>query len=45
MVDDMLERGIVDPAKVLKSAIKNAVSACGTLLTTEVAIFEKEEQK
>lgn len=42
MVDDMLEAGIVDPAKVLKSAIKNAVSACGTLLTTEVAIFEKE---
>lgn len=41
--DDMVSKGIVDPVKVLKTGIKNAVSACGTLLTTEVAIFSSEE--
>jgi len=32
---DMFAEGIVDPAKVVKCAIKNAVSVAGTLLTTE----------
>jgi chaperonin GroEL len=45
MEEDMVSRGIVDPVKVLKTGIKNAVSACGTLLTTEVAIFEPNEEK
>jgi chaperonin GroEL len=38
--DDMVSKGIVDPVKVLKTGLSNAVSACGTLLTTEVAVFE-----
>jgi len=38
---DMLERGIIDPAKVLKNALRNAVSAAGTLLTTNFAIIEE----
>lgn len=43
MIEDMVAEGIIDPAKVLKSALKNAVSSCGTLLTTEVAIYTKNE--
>lgn len=39
-VDDMLKRGIIDPMKVVRMGITNAVSASGTLLTTEVCIFE-----
>lgn len=42
--DDMISKGIVDPVKVLKTGLKNSVSACGTLLTTEVAIFKSEEE-
>jgi len=38
-VSDMLESGIIDPAKVVLKGIENSVSAAGTLLTTEVAIF------
>lgn len=38
-VSDMLERGIIDPLKVVKKGVENAVSASGTLLTTEVCIF------
>ena len=38
--DNMLDAGIIDPVKVVRSAIQNAASASGTLLTTEVAIFE-----
>lgn len=34
----MLDSGIVDPTKVVRSALENAASASGTLLTTEVTI-------
>ena len=37
---DMLEAGILDPKKVTKSALQNAVSASGTLITTNHAIVE-----
>lgn len=37
---DMAEAGIFDPTKVVRSAIVNAVSLTGTLLTTEAAIFK-----
>lgn len=41
---DMFESGIVDPVKVTRTALTNAVSVAGTFLTTEVAItIEKEE--
>ena len=40
-VVDMYESGIIDPAKVTKNALRNAVSAAGTLLTTNFAIIEE----
>ena len=40
---DMLEMGIVDPAKVTRAAVENAVSVAGMILTTEALISEKEE--
>tara|TARA_R100000234_G_scaffold30580_2_gene17956 strand:- start:1731 stop:3302 length:1572 start_codon:yes stop_codon:yes gene_type:complete len=39
---DMLEVGIIDPAKVTKAAIQNAVSAVSTLITTNYAIIEND---
>lgn len=36
--EDMLARGIVDPTKVVRTALEQAASASGTLLTTEVTI-------
>ena len=41
-VNNMLERGIVDPAKVVRSSLIHAASASGTLLTTEVSIAEDD---
>ena len=38
------EFGIIDPAKVVITAVRNAASVAGTLLTTEAAIFEKEDK-
>ena len=37
---DMVENGIIDPAKVTRSALQNAVSVASTLLTTEAAVAE-----
>ena len=37
---DMLEFGILDPAKVTRLALQNAASVAGLLLTTEVMIAE-----
>ena len=42
---DMLEKGIVDPAKVTRSALQNASSIASTVLTTEAVVFEKKEEK
>jgi len=39
---NMIKVGIIDPVKVTRSALKNAVSAAGTLLTTNYAIIEIE---
>ena len=39
-VEDLVESGVIDPAKVTKTALQNAVSAAGTLLTTNHAIVE-----
>lgn len=41
-LEDLLESGVIDPAKVTKNALQNAVSAAGTLLTTNHAIVEVE---
>ena len=37
---DMIEQGILDPAKVTRLALQNAASVAGLLLTTEVMIAE-----
>lgn len=37
--------GILDPAKVTRTAIENAASVAGTILTTESIIFEKKDSK
>lgn len=41
---DMIKAGIVDPAKVTRSAIQNAASVAGLLLTTEALIAEKPHE-
>ncbi|HVM58990.1 MAG TPA: chaperonin GroEL [Candidatus Paceibacterota bacterium] len=45
VVDDMLAEGIVDPAKMPRMALENAVSAAAILLTTEAAVAEIPEPK
>ncbi len=42
---DMIERGILDPTKVTRSALQNAASVSATLLTTEALVVEMEEKK
>ncbi len=42
---DMVAAGIIDPAKVARSAIQNAASISGLLLTTEASIYEIPEDK
>jgi chaperonin GroEL len=42
---DMVAAGIIDPAKVTRSAIQNAASISGLLLTTEATIYEIPEDK
>jgi chaperonin GroEL len=41
---DLVKAGVVDPAKVTRSALQNAASIAGMLLTTEVLIAEKPER-
>jgi chaperonin GroEL len=41
---DMMKEGIIDPVKVTKSALLNAVSVASTLLTTEAAVAEIKEK-
>ena len=41
---DMLEAGIVDPAKVTRSALQNAASIASTVLTTESVVSDKKEE-
>ncbi len=42
---DMLEAGIVDPAKVTRCALQNAASIASTVLTTEAVVSDKKEDK
>jgi chaperonin GroEL len=42
---DMVEMGIIDPAKVTRSALQNAGSIAGMILTTEVMIADRPEPK
>ncbi len=40
---DMFELGIIDPAKVTRAAVENAVSVAGMILTTESLITDMPE--
>jgi chaperonin GroEL len=42
---DMFKAGIVDPAKVVRSALQNAASVAGLLVTTEAIVVEKPEEE
>jgi chaperonin GroEL len=43
--EDMFAAGIVDPAKVTRSALQNAASIAGMILTTECIVVDKPEDK
>ena len=43
--EDLIKAGVIDPAKVTKTALKNAASIAGLLITTECLIAEKKEAK
>ncbi len=45
MVEDMVKAGIIDPVKVTRGAVENAVSAAAILLTTEAAVADIPEPK
>jgi chaperonin GroEL len=43
--EDLIQAGIIDPTKVVRFALQNAVSVAGLMLTTEAMITEKPEKK
>ncbi len=42
---DLMAQGVIDPVKVTRSAVQNAASIAGMLLTTEVLVAEKPEKE
>jgi len=44
-IEDLVKSGVIDPAKVTRSALQNAASVAGLLLTTEALVAEKPEKK
>ena len=40
-----MAQGVIDPVKVTRSAVQNAASIAGMLLTTEVLVAEKPEKE
>lgn len=43
--EDLFKSGIIDPTKVTRTALQNAVSIAGMLLTTEAIVFEVPDDK
>jgi chaperonin GroEL len=43
--EDLIKAGVVDPAKVTRSAVQNAASIAALLLTTETLVVDKPEEK
>ncbi|MBZ9577440.1 chaperonin GroEL [Patescibacteria group bacterium] len=43
--ENLMESGIVDPTKVVRSALQNAASAASMFLTTECVVAERKEEK
>ena len=41
--EDLVKAGVIDPTKVVRSALQNAASIAGLLLTTEAVIVEQPE--
>jgi len=42
---DMVKAGIIDPAKVARTAIENAASVSGLMLTTEVLVTDLKDEE
>jgi chaperonin GroEL len=43
--EDLVQAGVIDPTKVTRSALQNAASIAGLLLTTEAIVVERKEDK
>jgi chaperonin GroEL len=43
--EDLMEAGVIDPTKVVRTTLENAASAASMLLTTEAVVAEKPEKK
>ena len=43
--EDLVASGVIDPTKVTRSALQNAASVAGLLLTTECVVVEKKEEE
>jgi len=43
--EDLVKAGIVDPTKVVRTALQNASSVAGMMITTEAMIADKPEKK
>jgi chaperonin GroEL len=43
--EDLTQAGVIDPTKVARTALQNAASIAGLLLTTEALVVEKKEEK
>ncbi|HKY60755.1 MAG TPA: chaperonin GroEL [Gemmatimonadota bacterium] len=43
--EDLMEAGVIDPTKVARTALQNAASIAGLLLTTEAVVVEKPEEE
>lgn len=43
--EDLVQAGVIDPTKVIRSALQNAASVAGLLMTTEAMVAEKPEEE
>ena len=45
MYENLVASGVIDPTKVTRTALQNAASIAGLLLTTECLVVERKEDK
>jgi len=43
--EDLVAKGVIDPTKVVRTALQDAASVAGLLITTEAAISERPDDK
>jgi chaperonin GroEL len=43
--EDLVKAGVIDPTKVTRTALQNAASIAGLMITTEAVVVEKKEEK